>query len=219
VCPTFQPRINRKSLRLVTAPGAEPVALADVKVFLRVDGTDEDSLINLLMSSARRMAEEYTQRAFITQSWEMTTDGFSPCDPDAFFPGVVQLPYNFFTGIGEFFNLGRGPIQSITSIMTYDTDNSSTVVDSSVYRLDAPGERVVLNDDQTWPTNLRRQDAVVVVYVAGYGNAGSSVPEPIRQAIIQQVAAMYEDRKTADLMPGVKTLLTPFMSAGALVPW
>jgi Phage gp6-like head-tail connector protein len=219
VFPFYAPRINRKSLRLITGPSIEPVTLTQAKAFLRVDGTDEDDLISLLMTSARRMAEEYTQRAFITQTWELTMDGFSCADPDAFFPGTVMLPATFALGGGQSVNLGHGPIQTVNSITTYDTDNSATVIDSAVYRLDAPGERLVLNDNQQWPTNLRSQDVVVVNYDCGYGDDGGDVPEPIVQAIIQQVAAMYEDRKCADLQPGVMSLLNPFRSAGAFGPW
>jgi uncharacterized phiE125 gp8 family phage protein len=49
---------NTRSTRLVTAPTSEPVALEDAKLWLRIDGDDEDSLILSLISSARQKAEE-----------------------------------------------------------------------------------------------------------------------------------------------------------------
>lgn len=64
-------------LRLVTPPAMEPVTLEEVKLHLRVDVTEEDSLISALITAARQKAEEYTKRAFITQSWELALDSAS----------------------------------------------------------------------------------------------------------------------------------------------
>lgn len=80
-------------LRLVTPPTIEPVTLEEVKLHLRVDGTEEDSLISALITAARQKAEEYTKRVFITQSWELALDSVS---------GKVYLP--------------RPPIQAINEV-------------------------------------------------------------------------------------------------------
>jgi len=81
-------------LRLVTPPTIEPVTLEEVKLHLRVDGTEEDSLISALITAARQKAEEYTKRAFITQSWELALDSVS---------GKVYLP--------------RPPVQAINEVI------------------------------------------------------------------------------------------------------
>lgn len=70
-------------LRQVTPPAVEPVMLEETKLHLRVDGTEEDSLIAALITAARQKAEDYTRRAFITQTWELALD--SAC-------GVLHLP-------------------------------------------------------------------------------------------------------------------------------
>ena len=61
---------------LVSAPATEPVSLAEVKSYLRIDGTADDAVLTILIASARRSAEEYTKRAFITQTWQLTLDRF-----------------------------------------------------------------------------------------------------------------------------------------------
>lgn len=61
-------------LRLIAPPRTEPVTLEEAKLHLRVDGAEEDSLITALITAARQKAEEYTRRAFITQTWELAVD-------------------------------------------------------------------------------------------------------------------------------------------------
>ena len=57
------------SLQLITPPAIEPVTLAEAKAHLKVDTTDDDTLITSLIAAARARAEWHTRRAFITQGW------------------------------------------------------------------------------------------------------------------------------------------------------
>ena len=54
---------------LVTAPTEEPVSLAEAKLHLRVDYTNDDVLIGALITAARQHAENDTRRALVTQTW------------------------------------------------------------------------------------------------------------------------------------------------------
>lgn len=82
-----------RSLRLIIPPATEPATLGEAKLHLRVDGTEEDNLIAALITAARQKAEDYTRRAFITQTWELALD--SAC-------GVLHLP--------------RPPVQAVETI-------------------------------------------------------------------------------------------------------
>ena len=44
---------------VVTPAASEPITLTEAKNFLRVDGTDDDTLITALISAAREMCESY----------------------------------------------------------------------------------------------------------------------------------------------------------------
>jgi len=68
---------------LIAPPGEEPVTLAEAKAFCRIDGSDEDALVNALIAAARLQVESLTGRALITQTWRLTM---------ACAPRLVELP-------------------------------------------------------------------------------------------------------------------------------
>lgn len=206
-------RFNAKSYSLKTAPALEPVSLDLLKSYLKVDGTDEDAVLSLLIKTARRSAEEYTKRAFVTQTWLLTMDSFATHEVDWLHRDPYFPPSYCAEGSQEI-RLSRQPIQSVSSIKTTDIANTQSTVDGSVYSLDKSGGNILLNEGELWPFNLREYAAIEIEFVAGYGD-NSAVPGDIQQAILQYAAAMYENRKCSDIPDGVKTLLDPYRLAGA----
>jgi uncharacterized phiE125 gp8 family phage protein len=162
------------SLQLTAAAAAEPITLADAKAHLKVDTTDDDALITSLISAARIRAEWLTRRAFITQSWVQ----WLHCWPTR--PFELALP----------------PLQALTSITVYDTGDTPTVLDSALYRVDASAipARIAWKENTIPPVSLRNFNAVAIAFTAGYGNAGTDVPEAIRRAILMIVADLYAHR-------------------------
>ena len=206
---------NRRSPVLVSAPAVEPVLLSDVKLFLKIDGNEEDSLLSSLMASSRRAVEEYIKAALITQSWKLTMDRF-PCEEDF----RRDERWSLLERCEQYaIQLPRQPIQSIESIKTTGRDGTQSTVAPETYTLDQSNGRVLLNDGFSWPTDLRDFAAVEIVTLNGYGDDGGEVPEPINQAIVQYTCAMYCDRTCADLPAGCKSLLSPYMSAEAFCAW
>jgi hypothetical protein len=65
-----------RSLTVETAPAIEPVTLAEAKQHLRVDIADDDTYIEALIVAARQYAEEYLDRALISQQLAMRMDTF-----------------------------------------------------------------------------------------------------------------------------------------------
>ena len=167
---------------LETAPVAEPISVADAKTFLRVDGSDEDGIIGNLITAVRVQAENYLRRRLISQSWKVAFDGTAPA--------AVHLPYL--------------PAQSVTSVTLKTRAGIETVMDSERYYLTAGNE--VLMFDTYLCSHL-----IEVVYVAGYGDSSSDVPEPIRQGMLQQIGYFYEGRGNNGNMPvPVKSLWEPY---------
>lgn len=182
------------ALKLVAAPGVEPVGLSELKNHLRIDSLEEHALLNGFIKSARQYCEGYQNRAYITQTWELLLDDW-PASPSA-----LPLP----------------PLQSVESIKYYDTAGNEHTLDTAEYQVDILGYRgrVSLAYGKTWPaTTLRPMNGVVVQFIAGYGDAAADVPERIRTAIKLLASHMYENREATDLKQHVEV---PF-AVGALL--
>ena len=159
---------------LKTSPASEPVSLAEAKNFLRIIDIDDDALINSLIIAVRQKAETWMRRALITQTWTLWLDA----SPDGL---NLSIPLS--------------PLQSVTYIKSYNLVNVASTFDVIKYFVDTastPG-RVALNDGQTWPTALRRINAMEVEFVAGFGPA-SNVPETIKQGILQWIKLLFANK-------------------------
>jgi uncharacterized phiE125 gp8 family phage protein len=172
-------------LTLKTPPTIEPVTTADMKAHLRVDISDDDSLIDAYVLAARTYCENYTRRSLITSVWEYKIDEF---------PDEMLIP--------------RPPLQTVNSIKYYDTDNVLQTVDASVYTVDTDSiiGRIVEADGETWPTPNAIIQAVTVNYDAGYGAATTDVPAPLLQGIKMLVGHWYENRESVVLEGNPKVL-------------
>lgn len=163
------------ALKLITPAAELAVSLADVKAHLRVDTTDEDSLITAYITAAAELAEQATGRALMLQTWELTLDAF----PDAF-------------------ELTRVPASSITSIKYWDTAGVQQTLGTALYTLDnaddyGPAYAVPVVGG-TWPDTRVQINAVALRYVAGYANA-AAVPDSIKSWIKLMVGAMHINRQ------------------------
>lgn len=165
------------ALNRSTDATSEPITLEEAKVHLRVTDDADNDLIESLITAARMLAEQYTNRQLLTATWDLYLDRF-PCG-------------------GEPILLPRSPVQSVTSIVYTDTAGASTTWTNTNYALDAYSEpaRVYLAYDVVYPTPRAIENAVRVRYVAGWTTA-ALVPKPIKQAMLLLIGHHYEQRST-----------------------
>lgn len=169
------------TLTTVTPPDGEPLTLQEVKDFLRVDGTDQDSVINLGLSTARALVEVSARRQLMPATLRRSLDRF-PCGRFNE-PGEIELP--------------RPPAVAVESITYIDTAGEEQTLDADAYRVDVDSEpaRITPAYGTTWPATLRVTNAVKVTYTAGYSDA-AAIPPQAKQAMMLLVSTWYENRET-----------------------
>jgi uncharacterized phiE125 gp8 family phage protein len=204
------------SFTLLTPPSLEPVLLADAKQQARIDTTDDDALVTSLITGARQWAERYTGRAFINQTWQMFLDVWPGLEDNFWWDGVRQGAVSgpIALDVRRYVSLPRPPLVNVSSVQYFDNTDMPTVWDPSNYFVDTAREpgRLALRLGAVWPVPERLSNGIMIQYVAGYGAAGASVPEPIKTAIRQLVSHWYEHRGEAATAPSTRgTIIQPMV--------
>ncbi|MBG0810583.1 phage head-tail connector protein [Methylosinus sp. H3A] len=165
---------------LLFGPALEPVSLDDAKAWLRLDSSDEDQLLSALIVSARMTVEAYARRFFVTQSWRMRLDAWPP---HTLRRRTLAIPF--------------APFRSVSAIRVFDSSDVSQTLPGASYRAPATRDsgRVVFADAPAQPGRAR--DGIEIDVVAGYGDAATDTPEPLRRAILALVAHWHENRGDA----------------------
>ena len=166
------------SLTLVTRPEVEPISHADAKLWLRLDHTTEDVLVDSLIRMVREQVEEHGI-AVITQTWDFQLDRFPP---------VIRIP--------------KTPVQEISSISYIDTNGDTQPLAASKYTVDVRSTpaRIVPAFGTSWPSARSEPNAVTVRFVAGYsgGATPAEIPERILQAMRLALTSAYAMRADHD---------------------
>lgn len=189
----------RWALSVQTAPAGEPISASQAKTHMRVSDSNSDTYIGLLIKAARIYAEEVMlRRALITQTLDLWLDKW----PN-----------------GNVINLPRPPLQSVTSIVYYDTDDTEAAFAAANYHVDTDSEpgRIILNDGQSWASSdLRTAHAIRVRFVAGYGDSATDVPQDILHGLYLLIAHWFEHREPVLVGAGGTVVALP-MAAEALL--
>ncbi len=162
-------------LTVSVAPSVEPITTAEAKEWLRIDTSDtsQDAVLAIVIKGVRQLLEESLNRTLIDTTYAYEMHGRDMVSP-------ISLP--------------KPDVQSITSLTTYEDVSGSetpTVVASSDYQL--TGGQYLVERNNGWTIN-REYRAGTLVYVAGYGAAGSNVPQDIIAAMLEIIALRWENR-------------------------
>jgi uncharacterized phiE125 gp8 family phage protein len=165
------------------------ITTAEAKAHLRIDHDDEDSYISTLIDAAYDFAENYTGRKIRDQEVSESLDDFKE---------EIELKYN--------------PVQSITSITYYDSND--TQQSQTDYFLDTKELRAILKPDydDSWPSTNCDYENVVITYQVGY----STIPDAVNQAVLLIIGSLYDQREnhigtTINKIPvSAEYLLSPY---------
>ena len=170
------------SVTRATGPAVEPLTVAEAKLHLRVDTTEDDTYIGTLITAAREWVENYLDRTLITTQ-------------------LILRAAEFPT---EELELARPPMATAGTatavVITYTlADTTTATLSTALYRVDrtsTPGNVAPIING-TWPSDvIEDANAVAVTYWAGYGPTSASVPATIRHACLMLIGHWYESRST-----------------------
>jgi len=163
--------------RLVTAPTAQPLTLAEIKADLRIDHNNDDATLQRTMVEAQEWLERRLQLRLMTQTWQLTVDTFPAAE--------MNLPF--------------GPVQSVTSVKYDDPDGAEQTLAADQYILDQASYRVLpqpwLIPVGTWPSTSGKINSVRIEFVAGYQDA-AHVPPSIVSAFRLKVRGLFDGEDT-----------------------
>lgn len=183
------------ALELVDAPVTTPISLTEVKAQLRVEHTDDDTLLTRLLNTAVSFTDVRGAlgKAMITQKWGQWV-------PPS--PGEVRLIL--------------GPFQGLTAVKYYDTDGVLQTATLTDFEVIGPAALPIVRPKTgySWPTTQSRSDAIKLEYTIGYGDAATDVPDIVRHALLMLVAHWYENREqtSQDVMTDVPFGFTELMN-------
>lgn len=142
-------------------PAAEPMTLAEAKLWLKVTQAITDDEISSLLRTVREEGELQTGRSWLTKTLVLRLR----CWPS---DGELELPVP--------------PLLSVSSVKYYDTSSVQQTLSAALYFVtpSTEGGKVTLKNDAEWPDleDLGRPFPIEVTFVAGYGPAGSDLPGP-----------------------------------------
>jgi uncharacterized phiE125 gp8 family phage protein len=155
-----------------TPPSAEPLTLAEVKAHLRLDGNEEDALLTSLIRTAREHLERETGLCLMSQGWRLYLDHW-PKD------GVIPI--------------SKSPVQAIQTVIVYAADGSAAEVSLEDHLLDRAGRpaRLWLKNP---PTPGQAVNGIEIDFAAGYGEAGTDVPDTLKRAMSIHIGHMFAFR-------------------------
>ena len=167
--------------RRTVEPTVRPVNWEQLKAQCRITTDDERLIGEQYLDVATQWVEEITQRALLSQAWELTLDGFGDCRHVT--NGVIYVP--------------RPPLLAVSSIVYLATDGTSTTLSSSDYRVvtsSHPG-RIEEAYGEVWQSTYSVLGSVTITHTAGYGTTAASVPVALRQAVLLMAANLFRERE------------------------
>ena len=186
---------------LLTPAVSSALNLDEVKEHLKVSGDDYDSQLLRLIEVVSQYAESATGRDLINKTYKGYLDNFS-CN-------CVTC----FCLCDESIEIRKSKLQSVTSIQYYINGVLTTFSSADYYVTDSTDyASICLVDGKSWPSVDNRKQAVVVTFVAGYGDDDCNIPKLLKQAMLSQLTVLFENAgDCAQDSEQFKSLYTPYV--------
>ena len=156
-------------------PAVEPVSVADLRLFLRLDPDDggvEDTLLASLIAAARAALEVESRRVLVPGRYRIVLAAWPP-------ESCLPLPLS--------------PLVSLVRAGFVGSDGTVSDLPGGLVRLgpdpvEAPG--LTLTGDLPDPAGR----SLLIEVTAGFGGDGPPLPAPLQHAVLRLAAGRYEHR-------------------------
>jgi len=150
----------------------DPAVAAEIKAYLRLDGTDEDALISRLAAVALAAGERFTGQMLVAR-------------------GVTET----VAAGADWRRLGAAPVSAITAVTAGLFPPAGTApMAVAAYAVDIDAEGAGWVRFAAPPTPPR----ATVRYQAGLAAAWATLPEPVRQGVVRLAAHLFTNRDSAE---------------------
>jgi uncharacterized phiE125 gp8 family phage protein len=180
-----------------------------VSIILDEPVNEEDDDISDNIEAARTHCENFQNRAYVTQTWDLYLD---------------QFP------IGREIRIPKPPLQYIESISYQDPNGDTQVIgfldvsgapilktDEYIVDIAAEPGRLVLKNGCAWPSTGDDIQSVIIRFVAGYGSAGD-VPKYVRKAMLLKIADLWEHRGDELEDPKIENAIQSLLYPQRIIP-
>lgn len=157
--------------------GSEPVSLVEAKAHLRVDFADDDTVLSAMITACRQAIEDYCHISLVAKTITLTLEAEEK--PKTMFAQPWQVRQQFNS-----FELPYGPIKSVTSVTSIDSNGSTitTLALNSDYFLSGVSFKTI--------KIINNFTNSILVYQVGY----ATLPGPLKLAILNELAYRFENR-------------------------
>lgn len=176
-------------IETMSAP-PEPVTLEEAKGYLRIERSDEDALLRMLIRAARETVERETGRVLGRRGFRLALELQA---------GELEA------------RVSRRPIASVGKVVAYDADGTPTEFEPASVAIRPGVFETVLRFDA-----LVVQAGANGIEIEGEAGA-DDVPESLRIAVLRLVASGYEMRGGVD--PAMQPAAIPPLVRGLLAPY
>jgi uncharacterized phiE125 gp8 family phage protein len=188
--------------KVITPATNEPISTAEAKEYLRVTHSDDDTLIGRLITGARQYVESQSKLTL---------------NKTVFADYLQDFPEEHVLEKAPFFSGEVSDLSTAVTITYTNTSAGTTTLATSLYQVDRNDPPTIVFDG-VMPSDIDEEifDNVKIQYSAGYGIAGSTVPEALRTAVMLMVSHFYDLRSPVVPMQmhevpiGVRNILDSF---------
>lgn len=175
-------------VRVKTDEGTEIISQSEINNFIKYDENEstENDLILDMVKAARELLEKYLNISMKQKTYVLEFDGWSV---DA---NLVDVPF--------------GPVVSIASVKQVDNEGTETPLTSATDYV-SRGEQFKTIFLPYVVSDYR----YIVEYVAGYGPGTETLPEALKQAVMDLVKFWYQREEQDMSIPAtIKSKVAPY---------